>query len=75
MIDLGHRYLIKCHEDILTVPEAINELYMEYKNLGYDMMRKVMNSFSYRLDDGTVIIVYWEKGFIYEKVVVITGNM
>ena len=32
------------------------------------MLRKVLNSFTYRLSDETVIIVYWEKGIIYEDI-------
>jgi hypothetical protein len=33
------------------------------------MMKKILISFTYRLADGTVIIVYWEKGVIFEDVV------
>ncbi|BCJ93517.1 hypothetical protein acsn021_10860 [Anaerocolumna cellulosilytica] len=66
--------IIKSHSDILTVQQAINDLYNEYKKMGYDMIRKILNAFTYRLDDGSVAIVYWDKGNIYEKVVESKGG-
>ncbi|WMJ88534.1 hypothetical protein [Anaerocolumna sp. MB42-C2] len=71
MVNTEYKHILKVHEDILTVPDAITELFKEYKNIGYEMMRKVVNSFTYRLADGTVIIVYWEKGAIYEDIAVL----
>jgi hypothetical protein len=66
-----HRHLLKVHEEILTVHEVINELYKEYEELGYRMNIILPNSFSYYLDDASIIIVYWEKGRIYEDVAVV----
>lgn len=60
MIHSEYKHILKVHEDILTVHLAINELYKEYEAMGYEMLRKVLNSFTYRLLDETVIIVYWE---------------
>lgn len=69
MTNSEYKHILKVYEDILTVHKAIDELYREYEAMGYEMLRKVLNSFTYRLTDGTVIIVYWEKGVIYEDVV------
>lgn len=71
MTNSEYKHILRVHEDILTVNKAIDELYKEYEELGYEMLRKVLNSFTYRLSDGSVIIVYWEKGVIYEDVVLL----
>lgn len=68
MIHSEYKHILKVHEDILTVHLAINELYKEYEAMGYEMLRKVLNSFTYRLSDETVIIVCWEKGIIDEDI-------
>ncbi len=72
MVNTEYKHILKVHEDILTVPDTITELYKEYKEMGYEMMRKVVNSFTYRLADGTVIIIYWEKGAMYEDIAALT---
>jgi hypothetical protein len=65
-----YRHILKVHNDVITLPEIMNQIYKEYEELGYKMHLKLPGSFSYYLDDGTAIIVYWEKGIIYENAVV-----
>lgn len=62
------RHILKVHEDITTVPKEITKLYKEYKELGYSMLSKYPSSFAYKLEDNTVILVFWKDGVIYEDV-------
>lgn len=62
------RHLIKYHADIMTVPETIKIIREEYANLGYKTIEPLFNTFSYWLDDGTKIDIYWECGAFYEEV-------
>lgn len=63
------RYLLKVHNDVITVPEVIKNMYQEYGNLGYRLGIVLPCSFSYYLEDDTEIMVYWEKGYVYEDIV------
>lgn len=60
--------ILKSHKDVSTVPEEINRLYQEYQEIGYSMLDRMAFTFAYKLEDGTIIDVYWENGMIYEKV-------
>lgn len=61
------KYLIKHHSDAITVPEAIREIHDEYRKNGYKTSEPTLNIFSYWLDDGTEVMVYWENGAFYEE--------
>ena len=63
-----YRQIIRVCGDIIAAQEAINEIYDEYKAIGYKMGHKSLHTFSYSLEDGTVIMVFWEDGIIYENV-------
>ena len=65
--DNQFRYLLKVHENILTVSEVMNELYKQYEELGYRMHLKLPSSFSYYQDATNIVLVYWENGKIYEN--------
>jgi hypothetical protein len=65
--DNQFRNLLRAHESILTVPQAMNELYDRYKEMGYRMHLKLPSSFSYYIDERNIVLVYWEEGKIYEK--------
>jgi len=67
VLDNQFRNLLRVHESILTVPQAMNELYDQYKEIGYRMHLKLPSSFSYYIDDSNIVLVYWEEGMIYEK--------
>lgn len=67
ILDKQYRHLLKVHEDLLSVHEVINDMYNEYKELGYKMHLKLPSSFSYYLEDKTLIMVFWEKGRVYEN--------
>ena len=61
------KYLIKHHNDSVTVPEAIRKICEEYKEIGYKTSEPTLNVFTYWLDDGTEVMVYWENGAFYEE--------
>jgi hypothetical protein len=65
--DNQFRKLLRVHVSILTVTQAINELYDQYKEMGYRIHLKLPSSFSYYIDDRNIVLVYWEEGMIYEK--------
>ena len=65
---MNHKHLLKVHEDVITVPTMLNELCNEYKDMGYEVELPVFNTFIYKLSDGTKIIVYWEKGMVWEDI-------
>ena len=56
--------LLRMHRDIITVPEAINDLMCEMKSAGYAVERITHISFKISLDDGFVCF-WWENGAIY----------
>jgi hypothetical protein len=65
-----YRHTLKVHLDVITLPTTMNKLYKEYSELGYQMHGKYPGSFSYKLEDGSVILVFWKDGIIYEDVAV-----
>ena len=62
--DFGH--IIRNHENIITVPEAMTSLYNQYIELGYRIHLKLPSSFSFYEDDETIKLIYWKEGKIYE---------
>lgn len=65
------RKILRIHEDVITVPEAISQLYTEYQKKGFKMDKKIMFAFWYNLKDNSKFIVYWEEGIIYEEKIII----
>lgn len=61
------KHLIKSHSDVITVPNELKKIHEEYTQNGYKTESPVFNTFSYWLDDGTKINVYWENGAFYEE--------
>lgn len=64
-------HTLAVHQDVLTVPAKIDEFYKEYQDLGYNIIEKLPNSFLYRLEDSTEVLLAWDgdKGVIFEDVV------
>jgi hypothetical protein len=67
-METNFKHLLRVHEDIMTLPEVIADLYKEYKELGYAMLTKYPSSFAYQLEDKTIVFVFWKDGKIYEDV-------
>lgn len=59
--------IIKVHDDIITVPEAIRKLREDYQSVGYDVSEVIFNMFYVYLDDGQVMICWKDNGF-YEVI-------
>lgn len=59
--------ILKVHEDVITVPEAIRELMDEYADIGYEVKKISIIDFKLVFPDGWVHI-FWENGFIYQEI-------
>lgn len=57
--------VIKVHNDVVTVPEAIRLLQDEYRSIGYSVSDVMLNAFYVFLDDGK-FMVCWKNGSFYE---------
>lgn len=67
MEDKKYRHVIKSHVNIVTVSKVMDNIYKKYEQTGYRMLKRVINAFTYRNEEGEVYIVYWENGVVYEK--------
>lgn len=65
---MNSKHLLKVHEDIITVPTTLKELYEDYKKLDYEVDLPMFNMFFYHLQDGTIIRVFWEDGCFWEDI-------
>jgi len=68
------KHLLRVHEDVMTLPEVITDLYNDYKELGYAMLAKYPSSFAYQLEDKTIVFVIWKDGKIYEDVALLPNQ-
>jgi hypothetical protein len=59
--------ILKVHEDVITVPEAMKQLMQEYQEIGYQVERITIMNFKLIFPDGSVHI-FWEKGRIYQEI-------
>lgn len=59
--------IIKVHDDIVTVPEAMSSLMKEYSDIGYQTEKITVINFNLIFPDGLVHI-FWEKGRIYQEI-------
>ena len=67
------RTLLKVHEDIHTVPEAIGKMMEEYAAEGYQVERLSSMNFKITLQGGWVHI-YWQDGRIWQEIMEETAD-
>jgi hypothetical protein len=60
------RNVIKRNVDLISVPKVMDDLYKQYEQVGVCTLKKVSSAFTYRREDGSIYMVYWDKGVIYD---------